>query len=67
MAEVNGDIQWSFSQVKGSLDDDITEGELWDMPRKVRGPSGASGGGRGWASRVVAGGLRVVLLPLTLH
>lgn len=24
----NGDTQWYFSQVKGTLDDDVTEGEL---------------------------------------
>lgn len=24
----NGDIQWSFSQVKGTLDDEITEGKV---------------------------------------
>ena len=24
----NSDIQWCFSQVKGTLDDDVTEGEL---------------------------------------
>ena len=24
----NGDIQWSFSQVKGTLDDDVTEGKF---------------------------------------
>ena len=23
----NSDIQWCFSQVKGTLDDDVTEGE----------------------------------------
>ena len=25
----NSDIQWCFSQVKGTLDDDVTEGEYW--------------------------------------
>lgn len=24
----NGDIQWSFSQVKGTLEDDVTEGKF---------------------------------------
>lgn len=24
----NGDIQWCFSQVKGTLDDDVTEGKI---------------------------------------
>lgn len=24
----NGDIQWCFSQVKGTLDDDVTEGKF---------------------------------------
>jgi len=24
----NGDIQWCFSQVKGTLEDDVTEGEF---------------------------------------
>lgn len=25
----NGDIQWCFSQVKGTLDDDVTEGRFY--------------------------------------
>lgn len=25
----NGDIQWCFSQVKGTLEDDVTEGEIF--------------------------------------
>lgn len=25
----NGDIQWCFSQVKGTLDDDVSEGEYY--------------------------------------
>lgn len=25
----NGEIQWCFSQVKGTLDDDVTEGMLF--------------------------------------
>lgn len=32
----NGELQWCFSQVKGTLDDDVTEGESRDTPEGWR-------------------------------
>uniref|UniRef100_A0A1B6KL11 Uncharacterized protein n=1 Tax=Graphocephala atropunctata TaxID=36148 RepID=A0A1B6KL11_9HEMI len=34
----NGDIQWCFSQVKGTLDDDVTEADPCSSPTDVLDP-----------------------------